>query len=119
MENLEQKILEENSHYDKLKNKYYVLGSIFVIVGVIIGIIFSQIDSMNPIIAGLSIALYIGFGISVLMKSITVNHDRERAIREIKMDHKLDEITKKLHSQQKQNHFPLILITFDHLNSTM
>lgn len=92
MENVETRIAVENIRYNKLKNKYYWLGAVFVGVAVFIGIIFSQISEMSPIIAGLSITLYMGFGISILMKSISVNQDRERGIREIKMDDKLDKI---------------------------
>ena len=92
MENLEEKIERENSQYDTLKNNYYILGGIFIIIGVIIGVIFSQIEEISPTITGLSIALYIGFGISLLMKSITVKQDRTRSIREIIMDDKLDKI---------------------------
>jgi len=100
MESTEQKIIDENESYNKLKTKYYIFGSIFIGIGVFIGIIFSLNEHMNPTITGLSLALYLGFGISVLMKSISVKEDRKRSIREIKMENKLDEILSKINEKE-------------------
>lgn len=101
MDNLEEKIANEESHYDSLKNKYYILGAIFVGIAIFLVVIFSQNDRIDPTITGLSVALYIGFGVSVLMRSITVSQDKERGIREIKIDDKLDRILTELNEKEK------------------
>ncbi len=92
MKTLDQKIEEERERYKKLKNKYYYLGATFVLLGVGFGIFFSQLNSIPPALSGAAIGLYIGFGISLLMRSVSVNQDRDRSIREIQMDDKLDRI---------------------------
>ena len=98
MADLDNRIKVKETKYEKLKKIYYALGAIFILLGVVTGIIFSQSKESDPILSSLTITLYIGFGIALAVKSITINQEKERSVRELKIEDKLEKIIQKLES---------------------
>jgi len=90
MDDLQNKIEQEKTRFQKLKNKTYTLGSCLIALGIFLGVFLASGEGIAPVVSGLTAALYMGVGIAVIMKSTTVLQEQEKAIREIRIEHKLD-----------------------------
>ena len=90
MDDLQNKIEQEKTHFKKLKNKTYVLGSCLIGLGFFLGLFLASGEGISPVAGGLTAALYMGVGIAVIMKSTTALHEQEKSIRDIRIEHKLD-----------------------------
>lgn len=102
MDDLEGTIKKEKEKYSSLKKKNQYLGWALVILGVVFGITLSQGGGIAPIAGGLTGALYIGMGVNLLTRSINLKHEEIKAIRDIRMDAKLDILIDSLVESKKE-----------------
>lgn len=90
MDDLEGAIKKEKEEYSSLKKRTQYLGWALVILGVVFGITLSQGGGIAPIVGALTGALYIGMGVNLLTRSISLKHEEIKSIRDIHIDAKLD-----------------------------
>lgn len=110
MDDLEGIIEKEKKEYCNLKKKNQYLGWALVILGVVFGTTLSQGGGIAPIAGGLTGALYIGMGVNLLTRSISLKHEEIKSIRDIRMDAKLDILIDSLEkSKNKLEKIPTIV----------
>lgn len=96
MNELDGRIEKEIEHYKSLKKKTQIFGMVLIALGVGFGLALAQSPGLAPIAGTLTAALYIGMGINLLARNININHEEEKAIRDIQVDDKLNKILLKL-----------------------
>ena len=103
MDDLNEKISQEKSYYQKMKKNTYRIGAIFILVGIGFGLVLSQGEGLAPVGGGIVLALYLAFGVSILVKNIGLSQEEKNAIRSLRIEHQVNEIYKKLNKTDTES----------------